>query len=279
MAQTNAISIFKADGSTPETLTESYAQLIDQVQKTAISVALKNQEISGDPQSGSVVARRLETSLVKTYGTARTAGEGDKINNNGVTVNLDQRKEIVKEVNTFDVVQFGIPALINRQRTSFSLSMAAHLDRAFFTEAEAEGTSVDLSGYSTIEDKIEALIQSVETVTNDNVDGVDRALIALTVTPEVYGELENYVDTLPNPNGVDVPTFHGVRIYSNHRQTEDAIAMMVGAVAQPVAVVDFKTGEIPLSNETAMQMFFNYGTQAVMPDLIMYGTVIAEVSA
>ncbi len=279
MAQTNAVSIFKADGTTPELLTESYANLIDQVQKGAVSVRLKNTDISGNPASGSVVARRLESSLVKTYGTARTAGEGDKINNNGVTVNLDQRKEIVKEVNTFDVEQFGIPAMVDKQATSFSLSMTAHLDRAFFTEAEAKGTEVDLSGGANISAQIETLIQAVETVTNDNVDGVDRGLIALSLTPEVYGLLESYIDTLPNPAGVATPTFHGVEVYSNHRQTEDAIAMMKGAVAQPVAIVDFKTAEIPLSNETAMQLFFNYGTKAVMEDLIMYGTVVSEVSA
>lgn len=278
MAKTSAYSIFQADGSTAESLTESYANIIDQVQKSAISVALKNTEVSGDPQSGSVEVRRLETSLVRSYGTARTAGEGDKINNNGVTVNLDQRKEIVYEVNNFDVQQFGIPGLVDKRRNSFALSMASHLDSAFFTEAEASGTSVDLSGYDTTVEKVEALIQAVETVSNDNVDGVDRSMIALTLTPEAYGLLETYVDTLPNPvaGGVDIKSFHGVRVYSNHRQTEDAICMVVGAVAQPVAIVDFKTGEIPLSNETAMTLFFNYGTDAVMPDLIMYGTIVDE---
>lgn len=276
MAQTDAISIFQSDGSTPEKLTESYANLVDQIQKGALSVRFKNTEISGDPRSGSVVARRLEASLVKTYGTARTAGEGDKINNNGVTVNLDQRKEVVKEVNRFDVVQFGLPAMIDKQRVSFALSVDAHLDRAFFTEAEAEGSEVDLSGYSTTAEKIEALIQEIETTTNDNVDGVDRALIVVSVLPEVYGLLENYVDTLPNPSGVAVPTFHGVEIVSNHRQTEEAICFVRGAVAQPVAIVDFATAPIPLSAEDALQLFFNYGTQAVMPDLIAYGTIVDE---
>jgi hypothetical protein len=220
----------------------------------------------------------LESSLVKTYGTARAAGNGDAINNNGVTVNLDQKKEIVQEVNTFDVQQFGVPAMIDKRRGAFALSMAAHLDRAFFTEAEGAGTSATLTG-TTLVENLEQLIQEVETTVNDNVDGVDRGSIVVFVLPEVYGALENYIDTLPNANGIATPSFHGVRIFSNHRQTEEAIAMMVGAVAQPVAVVDFKTAEIPLSNETAMQLFFNYGVEAVMPDLIQYATLVVEVSA
>lgn len=276
MAQTNASSIMQADGATPELLTESYANLIDQVQKSAIYTQLKNTEISGDPQSGSVVARRLESSLVKTYGTARSAHAGDKINNNGVTVNLDQKKEIVQEVNQFDVAQFGIPGMVDKRRDSFALSMSAHLDRAFFTEAESAGASVDVSAETTIVAKLEKLIQSVETVSNDNVDGVDRSMIAVTVTPQVYGLLENYIDTLPNVNGVAVPSFHGVQIFSNHRQTQDAICMMKGAVALPVAIVGFEAGKIPLSNEIGMTIFFNYGVQGVMADLIKYADMVDE---
>lgn len=279
MAQTNAYSIFKADGETPETLAESYANIIDLVQKSAVSIKLKNTELSGDPRSGSVVVRRLEASLVKAYGTARTAEEGDKLINAGVTVNLDQRKEIVKEVNRFDMEQFGIPGMIDKQALSFSSSMTAHLDRAFFTEAEEAGTEVDLSGGATTVAKLEALIQAVEGTTNDHVDGVDRGLIAVSLKPEVYGELETYIDTLANPAGVKIATFHGVEVYSNHRQTEDAIAMMKGAVAQPVAIVDFKTADIDFSNEIAMMLFFNYGTKAVMADLIAYGAIVSEVSA
>ena len=279
MAYTNATSIFQSNGSTPEELTEAYNALVDQIQKEALSVQVKNADISGDPKSGSVKVRRLETSLVKTYGTARTAAEGDKIKNNGVTVNLDQKKEIVEEVNTLDVQQFGLPDLLNRRKENFAMSVARHLDAAFFTEAESAGTDTDVSDADSIVDKVEMLIQALETVSNDNVDGVDRELMHLFLTPEYYGALENYIDTLPNAAGVKIDTFHKVKVHSNVRQTEDAIIMAVGAIAQPVAMVDFKSGEIPLSNETSMELYFNYGTQAVAADLIMYADLTAEVSA
>jgi len=274
MARTDAISIFQSNGATADKLREVYASIVDQIQKGALSVALKNQELSGNPLAGSVEVRRLMTATVRNYGTARTAGEGDQVKNNGVTINLDQRKEIVEEINNFDVEQYGLDGMLARRSQNFSLGAIRHLDSAFFTIAESAGTEVTLTG-STLVEKIEQLIQSVETVSNDNVDGVDRELLDLVLTPEVYGLLESYIDTLPNPmsGGVDVKLFHRVRVHSNVRQTEDAICMVRGSIGQPVAMVDFQVAPIDLSNETAMAMFFNYGTKAVMADLIKFGTV------
>lgn len=279
--RTDALSIFQANGSDEEKLAESYAAVVDQIQKAALSVLLKNVDLSGDPQTGSVEVRRLMSSTVNSYGTARGAGAGDSVKNNGVTVNLDQRKEIVEEINRFDLVQFGLPGVIDRRRTNFAMAMARHLDSIFFSTAESAGSSVDVSDAETVAAKIEALIQDLETTENDNVDGVDRELMALSLTPATYGALENYIDTLPNPNagGVATELFHRVRVYSNTRQTEDAIVQVVGSIAQPVAIVDFAVADIPLSAEQALTLFFNYGTEAVMPDLIRYATVSVGESA
>lgn len=276
MAQTNAYNLFKADGTTEEVLMEGYSSIVDQIQKSAKSIGLKNTSLSGDPRTGSVVVRRLETSLVKAYGTARTAAAGDAVKNNGVTINLSDRKEVVEEVNNFDVIQFGLSDMIARRASNFGLSVARYLDSAFFAEAEAEGTEVTITA-STVVGKVEELIQALEVVSNDNVDGVDRDLMVLSLTPSIYGELENYIDTLPNANGVDINMFHGVEVISNTRQTEEAIVMVKGAIAQPMAIQNFSTEEIPLTNDTGMKLFFNTGVQAVMPDLIMYATFTPSV--
>lgn len=279
MAYTDAYNIFQSDGSTEEALIETYGRFIDQVQKQALSVQLKNTNLSGDPQAGSVKVRRLMSASVENYGTARTAGEGDAVNNNGVTINLDNRKEIVEEINRFDYQQFGIADLFEARRENFALSMISHLDTAFFTEAEAEGTDTTVTGDNIVEE-VEDLIQELETTSNDNVDGVPREMMDLVLTPATYGELENYIDTLPNPvnGGVDAKLFHRVRVHSNTRQTQEAILMVRGAVAQPVAMESIQMGKIPLSNDEALEMYFNYGTQAVASDLILYAD-LTNVSA
>jgi hypothetical protein len=248
------------------------------IQKGAISSQLKNTVLSGDPESGSVEVRRLMTAASQAYGTARSASAGDKVANNGVTINLDQDREIIEEVEWKDVQFYGIPSILASRRRNHQLAMIRELDSAFFTEAESAGSEETITA-STIEEKLEELIQSVETTENDNVDGVDRDMLVVTVTPAIYGQIRNYVDSLPNPRegGVDASFFHDVRIFSNTRQTEDAICMAYGSVAQPVVAKPYELDRIPLSNAIAIELFYHYGTQAVMPDLIKYAS-FAEIS-
>lgn len=275
MAKEDALSIFLSNGVTADKLTESYAEVVDMIQKTAISSLIKNTNLSGDPESGSVEVRRLMTSASQTYGTARSAG-GDKISNNGVTINLDQDKEIVEEVEWKDVQLYGIADILAKRMTNHEMAMVRELDTAFFTEAESAGSEETITS-STIEDQIEELIQSVETVSNNNVNGVDRDMLVLVVKPSVYGQLRNYIDSLPNPlgGGVDAKKFHDVRIFSNTRQTKDAICMAVGSIAQPVVAQPYEVSRIPLSNAVAIELYYSYGTQAVMSDLIKWATLSA----
>ena len=280
MAKTDALNIFQTDESTKDKLTESYAELMDMIQQEALSTQLKNTNLSGDPESGSIVCRRLKTSSSETYGTARTAGEGDQINDNGVTINVDTNKEIVEELELKDIELYGIDGILGKRQANHVKAFTRDIDSAFFTEAEAEGSEVTL-GTSDIEDQLEELIQEVETTQNDNVDGVDRDMLVLTVKPSVYGALRNYVDTLPNPmgGGVDARFFHDVRVYPNLRQTKDAICMAVGSVGQLVKVSPYKLDNIPLSDAVAVTLFYYYGTKAVMPDLIQYADTGSIVSA
>lgn len=267
----DALNIFLTDGTTEDKLVEAYAEIIDMIQKGAISTQIKNINLSGDPQSGSVVVRRLQTSASAEYGTARTASKGDLIKNNGVTINIDQDKEIVEEVQFKDIKLYGIDGILAKRQLNHKLAFIRELDTAFFTEAEAEGSSVSPTG-ETIVAKLEDLIVALEIVENNNVDGVDRSMISVSLLPRVYSALRTYIDTLPNPRkgGVDLATFHGVRVFSNHRQTSEAVAMVDGAIAQPVTSKPYQAEKIPFSNAVAVELFYSYGTEAVMPDLIMY---------
>ena len=279
MAKTDALSIFLSDRSTEDTLIEKYAELVDMIQQGALSTRLKNANLSGDPDSGSVVCRRLMTSISRDYGTARTAGEGDGIANNGVTINIDTDKEIVEEVQFKDVQMYGIDGLLSKRQANHAKAFIRDLDNAFFTEAVAAGSEHTFTA-TDIEDRIEEIIQAVETTQNDNVDGVDRDMLALTVKPSVYGELRNYIDTLPNPagGGVIPSYFHDVLVFPNLRQTKDVICMAQGSVGQLVKVSPYKLDNIPLSDALAITLFYYYGTKGVMGDLIQYGD-FSEVSA
>lgn len=273
MARQNALSIYIND-TDKDKLAETYGAVIDAVQKSAISEQIKNKNYSGDPTTGTVEIDRFNNATIDDLGTARTSGAGRKLVDGGkVTVSVDTDKEIVEEIANKDIKLFGISGMAEKRKANHIKRLTAYLDNQFFACAETEGTEVTgLTG--TIAEKIEKLIQSVETTVNSWVDGVDRDMLVLTVTPAVYGAIQNYIDSVPNSlNGLTDDLFHKVRIYSNHRQTKDAICMIDGAVAQLVLTDEYDAEKINLSNDIALELFFSKGTKAVMPDLIKYSTI------
>lgn len=269
MARQNALSIY-VDNSTLDKLAETYGAVIEAVQKGAVSEQIKNKNYSGDPTSGSVEIDRFKNATVNDLGTARAASAGDKLKNTGkVTINVDTDKEIVEEIAKKDVKLYGLADIAKRRKNNHIKRMAAYLDTEFFATAKSEGTAVTDITETKIEDILDTLIQSVETTQNDWVDGVDRDQLVLVVKPKVHDNIRKYIDKIDGSNG-STSYFHGVRLYSNHRQTADAICMIDGAVAQLVVTDQYDIEKIPLSNDIALELFFSKGTKAVMPDLIKY---------
>lgn len=283
MARTNAISLL-AGTSTPATLAEIYGHVIENVQKAALSAALKSQSYTGNPAAGSVEFKRFVNSSPKDYGTARTAGKGDKLTAPPTTVNLSNHKEIVEEVAKFDLDTFGVADIMRRRADNHVNAMTAALDRAFFAEAASNGTAfTPASGVTAIQDIIESMIQTLETVKNDYTDGVDRDMMDLVLSPAQYGKLRTFLDTQSNPNvdtaGEEFGMYHGVRVYSSTRlpvttaesktTTTNGLLMIRGAVAEPVVVNQYSNPEkIQLSNDYAVSLFYDYGVKALTPDLI-----------
>lgn len=270
MGRQDANSIYIND-TDKDKLAETYGEVIEAVQKGAISEQIKNKNYSGDPSTGSVEIDRFKNATVNDQGTARTNAKGDKLKNTGkVTVNVDTDKEIVEEINKKDIKLYGISGMAEKRKVNHTKRMIAYLDNEFFACAEKEGTGITVTG-NTIAEKLEALIQDVETTKNDWVDGVERDMLVLTVTPALYGEIQNYIDSVPNSlTNLTDEMFHKVRVFSNHRQTKDAICMIDGAVAQLVTTDEYDAEKIPLDNAIALELFFSKGTKAVMPDLIKY---------
>lgn len=274
MARQDALNIY-VNGETKDKLAETYGEVIEAVQKGAISEQIKNKNYSGDATTGTVEINRFKNATIDDLGTARAGGKGNALDNGGkVVVNVDTDKEIVEELSKKDVKLHGLSGMAEKRKANHIKRMIAYLDSEFFSCAEKEGTKVELTGDS-VQAKIEELILSVETTKNDFVDGVDRDMIVVTVTPAVYSTIQNYIDSVPNSlTGLTDELFHKVRIFSNHRQTKPAICMIEGAVAQLVTTDEYDAEKIPLSNDIALELFFSKGTKAVMPDLIKYADAI-----
>lgn len=273
MARTKALSLLQ-EASVKGDLKEIYGIVIDNVMKDTLSGALKSQAYTGNPAAGSVEFKRFENSEAKDYGTARTAQKGDEITAPPVTVNLDQHKEIVEECAKFDLDTFGVGKIMARRAANHIDTMTAELDTAFFTTACNKATVFT----PTKTDKLEILEEAIlklETVKNKHVRGTNRSNHRLILSSAYYSEVRNRLDSVINSN-VDTAAeefgmFHGVKVYSSINLPDgiDFLIMHHGAVAQPVTSDQYSEPEkIPLSNDFAVSLFFNYGVQALTPDLM-----------
>lgn len=256
-------------------LAEEYGKVIENIAKDTISGVLKNTDLSGTPSAGSVEAKRFVNAESKDYGTARSANKADAVKAKPVTVAINVDKEIVEEIEQKDVSLYGVDSVVAKRVANHGKSMTRELERAFFAEASSAGSALS-TDKTAINEKIEALIQQIETTKNDFVDGVDRDMIAVVCDTATYGELRDYLDKNVNNANVNTGaeafgTYHGVRVYSSVYLPSGvkAIGMVDGAVAQPVLPTVANPEKIQLSNAIGFGIFYSYGTKAVMPDLIV----------
>jgi len=281
MARIDSLSIvLQTDASAKDKLAEEYGKVLENLQGKMVSSVLKNNDLSGNPTSGTVEAKRFVNAQAQNYGTARGHGYADKVEALPVVVALNTNKEFIEEVEEKDLQTYGVNGLIARRTANQENGMRRLLERAFFTEAVSEGTEFT-TAKTDIQDIFEEAIQSIETTSNDFVDGVDRDLISIVCSPAYYGKIRTYLDAGNaniKTNVAEFGSYHGVNVFSSTYLPSgvDFVIMVNGAVAQPVLPSIYNPSKIELSDATAFGIFLYYGTKAVMPDLIKYkGTSVS----
>jgi hypothetical protein len=276
MAKIDSLSIL-LDPEGQDKLAELYGGVIANVQKRTLSSALKNKNLSGDPTSGTVEVKRYANAYSQEYGTARSNGSGNYVKAKPVTIAIDVDREIVEELEEKDAKLSGVDGLLRSRSANHVNSMVRELETAFFIVAaqEAEIKYTPSEDAISIAEQIEEMVLQLETVESEYVNGVDRSTMELILSPTVYSTMRNYLDTVAHNANVDTVaesfgTFHGVRVYNSIYMPKDvnAILMVNGSVAQPVTSDAYTAERIPLSNALALELFYNYGTKAVTPDLI-----------
>lgn len=258
-------------------LKEAYDGVIANVQKNTVSTLIKNTDLSGDPDAGTVEAKRFVNASSQAYGTARTAGKGNAVKGKTVTVAIDTDREFIEEIQQKDIRLLGVDGLITKRSANHAQRMAAELDAAFFAEGKTAGTQFKPPKATTaIQEIVEAAILMMEKLKNNYIDGLDRDMLSVTFDPDTYSAMRMYLDTVVNTN-VDTTTesfvmYHGVKCYSSNRLPSGVKfeIMMNESIAQPIKSVPYSAERIPLSEAIAVEMFFYYGTKAVTPDTIFW---------
>ena len=283
MARLDALSI-ELTTTGKDKLAEEYGKVIENLQHITLASRLKNTDLSGDPTSGTVEAKRFANITGQSYGTARTAGKGQYVKAQPVIIAINDDTEYLEEVEEKDLKTYGVNGLIERRTRNHQDALAVELDTKFFAEAVNQGTSFTPTGTPTIEDEIEEAIQKVETTKNDFVNGVPRNMIEVVMSPAYYGRLRNKINSISNSNNLGVVpnyeegTFNNVSVYSNVflPQGINYVVMVKGSVAQPIMTSIYNPTKIDLSDATAFGLFAYKGTKAVTPDLIIYnGTAVS----
>lgn len=275
MARIDSLSVL-ADPSGKMLLSEAYAGVLENVQKTAISTQIKNTELSGDPTAGTVEAKRFANSSSQEYGTARTAGKGTGIKGKTVTIPIDTDREFIEEIQQKDISLLGVDGLIAKRSANHAMRLVAELDKAFFEVGKTEGTAYTPSNVTAMKDILEQAIVTMETLKTDYIDGIDRSQIVAVLDPTTYSEMRSWLDTVVNTNvdttSGDFLAYHGVRVFSSNRLPEKTkFELMVdGSIAQPVRSTPYSAERIPLSEAWAIELFVYYGTKAVTPETILY---------
>lgn len=204
MARIETLAILASDKGN-DYLAEKYGVVIDNISNGTISSQLKNKDLSGDPSTGSVEAKRFCNSKANPYGTARAGGKGDKLKAKPVTVAIDTNEEIIEEVEEKDVSLYGVEGLVSRRVSNHEMVMKKSLEKSFFACAAAH-CGVFTTTETAIEKIVEAAVQQVENTKNEYVDGVPREYISVTLNTTAYGELAEYFDKVQNPGDYNTAT-------------------------------------------------------------------------
>lgn len=276
MARIDALSIELLSGG-KDKLAEEYGKVIENIQARTLSARLKNTDLSGDPTSGTVEAKRFVNVVGQAYGTARGAGKGNAVKAKPVVISIDDNTEYLEEVEEKDLRTYGVNGLIERRTRNHENQLAVELDTKFFAEAKKSGSKFIPTATDKAEE-IEEAIQKVETTKNNFVQGVPRNMIEVVMSPAYYGALRTKINASGNSLNLvsmanyEEGTYNNTKVYSSAFLPEgtDYIVMVNGAVAQPVHTSIYNPKKVDLSDATAFGLFAYKGTKAVMEDLIIY---------
>lgn len=294
MPKTNAISIFESQ-NTQAKLNEIQAGIVENLQKSGNSFKVKSTNANLSEKQGSYIFKRFVNSQAKNYGTARTANAGDKITAPDITVNVDDHKEIVEEIAKFDAERFGVDAsvlsIVESRKGNHQATLKRDTESKFWAEAVRGAIAGDdigmygqvvagigAAGNTPIDEYLDSTnFVALETVQNNYVNGVDRDLIACMLSPKAYSKMKSKINTMFNANFAvadkEIPGINGVAVFNELYLPKkiESVTLVKEAVAQPLSIDEYNGERIPLSNDIAVELFYDKGTKTLAADLIVVG--------
>ena len=281
MAQ-KSLNVLINGTSTKDDLAVVLDGVLENIQVSAVSEAIKNKNGSGSPQSGAVEYKRLANATLADKGTARQAGKGSQLKAETISVLIDTDKEIVEEVTTKDLKLYGVAGMAQKRADNQSKRIAAFLDKTFFDVAVKAGTKFTRGSLTDPKEIVDTMIVQAKNTSSDFIDGIDAEDLVLVLDGSYRKALKNDLDSLPNgtkPENGKIGVYDSVEVFESNRLPENvhAIVMIRGAVAQPYFVSEYDFEKIPLDDNYAIENFLYCGTKALMKETIIYDKTTASV--
>lgn len=269
-----ALSIELLNEESNDYLAEEYGKVIENISTQTVAGLYSNKELSGDPTSGSVEAKRFANVKSQEYGTARAGKAGQKVQAKPVVVPIDDDIEYIEEVEEKDLQMYGVKGLIERRTANHEMVMGIDNDVKFFNAMATEGTEFSCEE-TAINKIVSKAISTMKKTKNEFVNGVPLQLIKVAFSEDAYNDFRDYLDETSNSN-IDTSIgeagrFHGVDVFSTVNMPDgyDFIVFVDGAVAQPKHPVIYSPKQIELSKAIGFGMFIDMGTKCVTPDLVL----------
>ena len=258
-----------------DNLAETLDGVVENIQTSAVSEALKNKEGSGDPISGSIEYKRLVNADLVDKGTARTAGAGAQVIAKPVIVNIDDNKEIIEELQLKDLKLYGIDGMAEKRKGNFTKRVIAYLDRKFFATTVNAGTQFERGTLTDPKEILDAMIVQAKSTQSDFIDGIDAEDLAIVLSPAWRKAVKNELDELPNgtsPSNGAIGMYDSIIVHETHRLPEgvNAIVTLKGAVAQPYYLSEYGAEKIPFDDAIALETFLYNGSKALVDEAILY---------
>ncbi len=258
-----------------DNLQEILSGVIENIQTSAVSEALKNKEGSGEPTSGSVEYKRFANAELVDKGTARTAGAGVKVKAKPIIININDDKEIIEELQLKDVKLYGIDGMAEKRKGNFIKRVIAYLDRKFFATTVTAGTQFTRGTLTAEKDILDAMIVEAKSTQSDFIDGIDVEDLAIVLSPAWRKAVKNDLDELPNgtsPSNGAIGMYDSIIVHETHRLPEgvNAIVTLKGAVAQPYYLSEYAAEKIPFDDAIALETFLYNGSGALSDEAILY---------
>lgn len=272
MAQ-NSLNIY-VDADTKDTLNTVLKGVVENIQVGAVSEAIKNKQGSGSPEAGTITYKRFKNAALNSKGTARTAGKGTALLDATVTINLDDDKEIVEELQTKDVKLFGVAGMVAKRAENHAKRVIAYLDRKFFSTAKSAGTAY-AGSKTAYDDILDEMIVTAKETSSDYIDGIDAEDLVIVLDGAARKALKNKMDQLPlgsNSHDSIIGRYDGVDVYESNRlgQGVHIFVMLKGSVAEPWFMSEYEAEKIPLDDAVAVENFLYCGCGALNPEAIYY---------